>query len=89
MPDAAIGTDLIVGFPGETREHFERYFAFVESLPLAYFHVFPYSVRSGTTAAKFGGRVTAGEIKRRAATDARARRAQAASLRPAVCRGKT
>lgn len=66
MPDAAIGTDLIVGFPGETQEHFERYYAFVESLPLAYFHVFPYSVRSGTTAAKFSGRVPAGEIKRRA-----------------------
>ena len=66
MPDAAIGTDLIVGFPGETDEHFERYFRFIEGLPLAYFHVFPYSVRSGTTAAKFGGRVAAVEIKRRA-----------------------
>ena len=66
MPEAAIGTDLIAGFPGETREHFERYYGFVESLPLAYFHVFPYSVRSGTTAAKFSGRVQAAEIKRRA-----------------------
>jgi threonylcarbamoyladenosine tRNA methylthiotransferase MtaB len=66
MPDAAIGTDLIVGFPGETARQFERYFNFVEGLPLAYFHVFPYSVRSGTTAAKLGGRVQAGEIKRRA-----------------------
>ncbi len=66
MPDAAIGTDLIVGFPGETAEHFERYFAFIEGVPLAYFHVFPYSVRSGTTAAKFGGKVEAREIKRRA-----------------------
>jgi threonylcarbamoyladenosine tRNA methylthiotransferase MtaB len=66
MPEAAIGTDLIVGFPGETQEHFERYYAFVESLPLAYFHVFPYSVRSGTTAAKFSGKVPTAEIKRRA-----------------------
>ena len=66
MPDAAVGTDLIVGFPGETAAHFERYFKFVESLPLAYFHVFPYSVRTGTTAAKFGGRVGQGEIKRQA-----------------------
>jgi threonylcarbamoyladenosine tRNA methylthiotransferase MtaB len=66
MPDAAIGTDLIVGFPGETAAHFERYFKFVESLPLAYFHVFPYSVRTGTTAAKFGGRVGQSEIKRQA-----------------------
>jgi threonylcarbamoyladenosine tRNA methylthiotransferase MtaB len=66
-PDAAIGTDLIVGFPGETAAHFESYFNFVESMPLAYFHVFPYSVRAGTTAAKFTGRVKPAEIKRRAA----------------------
>jgi threonylcarbamoyladenosine tRNA methylthiotransferase MtaB len=67
-PDAAIGTDLIVGFPGETEAHFESYFNFVQSMPLAYFHVFPYSVRAGTTAAKFSGRVKPAEIKRRAAT---------------------
>jgi threonylcarbamoyladenosine tRNA methylthiotransferase MtaB len=67
MPDAAIGTDLMVGFPGETAQQFEQYFKFVEGLPLAYFHVFPYSARAGTTAAKFGGRVAASEIKRRAA----------------------
>lgn len=66
-PDAAIGTDLIVGFPGETERHFESYFNFVEALPLAYFHVFPYSVRAGTTAAKFSGRVKPADIKRRAA----------------------
>ncbi len=66
-PDAAIGTDLIVGFPGETARHFEAYFDFVESMPLAYFHVFPYSVRAGTTAAKFSGKVGQAEIKRRAA----------------------
>lgn len=67
LPEAAIGTDLMVGFPGETGPYFRRYFSFVEDLPLAYFHVFPYSVRSGTTAAKFDDRVLAGEIKRRAA----------------------
>ncbi len=66
MPEAAIGTDLIVGFPGETGAHFERYFKFIESLPLAYFHVFPYSVRSGTTAARLGGRISPAEIRRRA-----------------------
>lgn len=66
MPDAAIGTDLIVGFPGETVRDFENYFKFVEGLPLSYFHVFPYSVRTGTTAAKMAGRVKATEIKRRA-----------------------
>ena len=67
MPDAAIGTDLIVGFPGESAQQFTDCLRFVEDLPLAYFHVFPYSVRAGTTAAKFGGKVAAGEIKQRAA----------------------
>jgi threonylcarbamoyladenosine tRNA methylthiotransferase MtaB len=67
MPDAAVGTDLIVGFPGETVQQFDQYFKFVEQLPLAYFHVFPYSIRTGTSAAKFGGKVTASEVKRRAA----------------------
>lgn len=66
LPEAAVGTDLIVGFPGETEDDFKRYFKFVESLPLAYFHVFPYSVRAGTTAAKLGGRVAGDEIRRRA-----------------------
>jgi threonylcarbamoyladenosine tRNA methylthiotransferase MtaB len=66
-PDAAIGTDLIVGFPGETERHFESYFNFVAAIPLAYFHVFPYSVRAGTTAAKFSDRVKPVDIKRRAA----------------------
>jgi threonylcarbamoyladenosine tRNA methylthiotransferase MtaB len=67
MPDAGIGTDIIVGFPGETLLDFERSFRFIEGLPLSYFHVFPYSVRAGTTAAKLPGKVAAGEIKRRGA----------------------
>ncbi|MGH7908099.1 MAG: tRNA (N(6)-L-threonylcarbamoyladenosine(37)-C(2))-methylthiotransferase MtaB [Candidatus Binataceae bacterium] len=66
IPRAAIGTDLIAGFPGETEAHFARYFKFLESLPLAYFHVFPYSVRTGTTAAKFTDRVSGAETKARA-----------------------
>ncbi len=67
MPDAGIGTDIIVGFPGETLRDFEQSFRFLEDLPLSYFHVFPYSVRAGTTAAKLPGKVAAGEIKRRGA----------------------
>jgi threonylcarbamoyladenosine tRNA methylthiotransferase MtaB len=67
LPDAAIGTDVIVGFPGETSRHFEEFVTFVQGLPIAYFHVFPYSVRAGTTAAKLSGRVAPNEIKRRAA----------------------
>jgi threonylcarbamoyladenosine tRNA methylthiotransferase MtaB len=67
MPNVAIGTDLIAGFPGESTAAFESYFKFVESLPLAYFHVFPYSIRSGTTAAKMPDQVAPAEIKQRAA----------------------
>jgi threonylcarbamoyladenosine tRNA methylthiotransferase MtaB len=67
MPTAAVGTDLIAGFPGESVRDFENYVRFVEELPLAYFHVFPYSVRAGTTAAKLPGRVSAAEVTRRAA----------------------
>ncbi len=51
LPTASLGTDLIVGFPGETEEEFQRSMAFLGSLPLTYFHVFPYSIRSGTVAA--------------------------------------
>jgi threonylcarbamoyladenosine tRNA methylthiotransferase MtaB len=67
MPDVAIGTDLIAGFPGESEHDFENYFKFVEDLPLAYFHVFPYSVRAGTTAAKMREQVDPRVIKQRAA----------------------
>ncbi len=44
-PEVAIGTDLIVGFPGETDDHFAQTEAFLTALPLAYFHVFSYSDR--------------------------------------------
>lgn len=46
----AIGTDVIVGFPGETDEEFEETFEFVKSIPFAYGHVFPFSPREGTPA---------------------------------------
>ncbi|MGH7949956.1 MAG: MiaB/RimO family radical SAM methylthiotransferase, partial [Candidatus Binataceae bacterium] len=67
MPDAAIGADLIVGFPGETAAQFDASAEFVSSLPLAYLHVFPYSMRSGTTAAKLPAKVATAEVHRRAA----------------------
>ena len=66
LPDAAIGTDLIAGFPGETTRHFQECCEFIESLPLAYLHVFPYSVRANTSAAKLADQVPPAEIKRRA-----------------------
>jgi threonylcarbamoyladenosine tRNA methylthiotransferase MtaB len=53
LPEAALGSDIIVGFPGETDEQFESSLAFFASLPLTYFHVFPYSKRRGTAASIF------------------------------------
>ncbi|MEW6408506.1 MAG: tRNA (N(6)-L-threonylcarbamoyladenosine(37)-C(2))-methylthiotransferase MtaB [Nitrospirota bacterium] len=52
IPDLSIGTDVIVGFPGETEENFMNTFNLLSSLPLSYFHVFPYSPRRGTLAAE-------------------------------------
>ncbi len=48
--DLAIGADLIIGFPGETEESFQKTFSFVKSLPLAYLHVFSFSARQNTEA---------------------------------------
>jgi threonylcarbamoyladenosine tRNA methylthiotransferase MtaB len=66
LPDAAIGTDLIAGFPGEDEAAFERTVAFVEESPFTYLHVFPYSVRTGTSAAKLDGRNPPATIAARA-----------------------
>jgi threonylcarbamoyladenosine tRNA methylthiotransferase MtaB len=51
MPEAAIGADVMVGFPGETEEEFEQNRSFIERLPFTYLHVFTYSARPGTPAA--------------------------------------
>jgi threonylcarbamoyladenosine tRNA methylthiotransferase MtaB len=51
MPDAAIGADVMVGFPGETDELFEESRGFIEHLPFTYLHVFTYSSRPGTPSA--------------------------------------
>lgn len=51
IPDAAIGFDVICGFPGETEEEFRQTCEFLESLPITYLHVFSYSKRKGTPAA--------------------------------------
>ena len=50
MPDAAIGADVMVGFPGETEAHFQETLRFIESLPFTYLHLFPFSARPGTPA---------------------------------------
>jgi threonylcarbamoyladenosine tRNA methylthiotransferase MtaB len=65
MPDAAIGVDTLIGFPGESPRAFEQTRALIQALPVTYLHVFPFSPRPGTPAAGFPDRVAAGEIKRR------------------------
>ena len=57
MPDAAIGADVMVGFPGETDEEFEQTRAFIERLPFTYLHVFTYSSRPGTPSADMAEQV--------------------------------
>lgn len=53
IPDASIGVDVIVGFPGESNEDFMETFNFIESLDISYLHVFTYSERKNTDAANF------------------------------------
>ena len=57
MPEAAIGADVMVGFPGETDELFEESRAFIAQMPFTYLHVFTYSPRPGTPAATMPGQV--------------------------------
>ncbi len=52
MPDAAIGADVMVGFPGESDDDFEQTRALIERLPFTYLHVFTYSSRPGTPSAE-------------------------------------
>ena len=66
MPDAAITTDVIAGFPGETQAEHEETLAFVERVGFARIHVFPYSRRSGTIADKMPDQVPEAEKHRRA-----------------------
>jgi threonylcarbamoyladenosine tRNA methylthiotransferase MtaB len=57
MPDACIGVDVIVGFPGETEEHFLDTYQFLNDLDISYLHVFSYSERPNTPAALMSGEV--------------------------------
>ncbi|MDY0930922.1 tRNA (N(6)-L-threonylcarbamoyladenosine(37)-C(2))-methylthiotransferase MtaB [Chryseobacterium sp. CFBP8996] len=65
MPDAAIGVDVIVGFPGETEELFMETYNFLNNLPISYLHVFTYSERENTEAAGMQGVVPIPERKKR------------------------
>lgn len=65
MPDCCIGVDVIVGFPGETTEHFTDTYNFINSLDVSYLHVFTYSERDNTEAITMEGVVEMSERKRR------------------------
>jgi threonylcarbamoyladenosine tRNA methylthiotransferase MtaB len=66
LPHAAIGADVIAGFPGETEADHATTVAFIESLPFTYLHVFSYSKRPGTQAAGLSNEIPGAIIKRRA-----------------------
>jgi len=66
LPDAAIGIDIMVGFPGEKEDEFQHTRQLIEELPLAYLHIFSYSPRPGTPAASWPNQVTGTDKKRRA-----------------------
>jgi threonylcarbamoyladenosine tRNA methylthiotransferase MtaB len=68
IPKLSIGADVIVGFPGETEEHFKHTYGLVESLPFSYLHVFPFSRRKGTPVFQSPQGVDEKEIKKRAET---------------------
>jgi threonylcarbamoyladenosine tRNA methylthiotransferase MtaB len=66
LPDAAIGSDIIVGFPGESSDDFDTLRAYLESSPLTQLHVFPYSDRPGTEASRMPGRAGGAIVRERA-----------------------
>ena len=65
IKDVAVSTDVIVGFPGETDEEFSETYAFLDKLSLSKTHVFKYSARKGTAAAKFSGQISPMEKEKR------------------------
>jgi len=66
IPGASIGSDIIVGFPGESDDDFEAMLGYLESSPLTHLHVFPYSDRPGTPAAAMSDKVDGAVIRERA-----------------------
>lgn len=68
FPEAAFGADVIVGYPGETEEQFLQTFYLLRTQPITHFHVFPYSKRKGTTAAKIENQIQSGVKKDRVKT---------------------
>jgi threonylcarbamoyladenosine tRNA methylthiotransferase MtaB len=66
MPGASIGSDVIVGFPGESEEDVETLASYLDRSPLTHVHVFPYSDRPGTAASRMGGRPNGVVVRDRA-----------------------
>ena len=81
MPDLGLGADVIVGHPGETDADFEATLALVEELPFSYLHVFAYSDRAGTEAARRPGHVPAALIRGRSERLRRLGRDKSAAFR--------
>ncbi len=65
LPHASIGSDIIVGFPGETASHFAEMRSVLEQLPLTHLHVFPYSDRPGTAASRLTPKVDGRDVRER------------------------
>jgi len=68
LPEIAFGFDVITGFPGESEEEFANTYRLIESLPVSYLHVFPYSRRPGTPAASMPDQIAGDVVKERAAS---------------------
>jgi len=92
LPHASIGSDMIVGFPGETDEDFAANLAFLPSSPLTHLHVFPYSDRPGTDATRMRDKVHGSVIRDRGAElrrigaglSSRFRASQVGTVRPGL-----
>ncbi len=67
LPFASIGVDALIGFPSETDKQFENTYSLIESLPISYLHVFPFSGRKGTPAYHFDEKINENTIKDRCA----------------------
>jgi len=67
MPDASIGVDILVGFPGETDSAFDNTYSLIEELPVSYLHVFPFSPRGKTPAGSYQDRIPVNIVKERCA----------------------
>ncbi len=66
LPNAAVGADVIAGFPGESEKNFQETLEFIDRLSFTYLHVFSFSPRPGTSAAEMPGHLAPSEIRRRA-----------------------